>query len=307
MYIAAIDIGSNAVRLLIKNTDHPNLLDNLDVIHEDEYYQRVPLKSGNDTFTYGAIQPKTLALLTYAMCQFAVKMKKYGVSRYRACATAAYRDASNATEVCRRVKHISGLTIDVITGQEEARLTRRSFRTPQEQRNDTFLFVDVGGGSTEVSLVEKGRQTYAHSFHVGSMRYVCNTQSPEEEAALDEAAESLSQKCPTLHYVGVGGCVKMAKSILNKDSDSDIIRVAEMDKLYEELRQLTPKQISLKYSIPLERADIMTPASSIFLRIAHKVNATTIRVPSIGVRNGIITDLYSEWERQNPASAPATD
>lgn len=292
MYIAAIDIGSNALRLLIKNTDHPCLQDNIDTLHEDEYYQRVPLKSGIDTFTYGAIQPKTAAMLTFAMCHFAVKMKEYGVSKYRACATSAYRDAANSSDVICRVKQISGLTVDIISGEEEARLTRRSFRTPQEIKDDAFLFVDVGGGSTETSLMEKGKPIFTRSFQVGSMRYVCDTQSREEEAALDEAMENILREYGSVHYVGVGGCVKTVRSILNWSDKPSFINVSDMNTLYHELLQLTPRQISRKYSVPLERADIITPASSIFLRIANIIKATEIAVPDIGVRNGIIAELY---------------
>ncbi len=292
MYIAAIDIGSNAIRLLIKNTEHSKFLANIDTIHEDEYYQRVPLKSGIDTFTHGAIQPRTVALLTYSMCQFAVKMKEYGVSKYRACATSAYRDATNSSAVVRRVKQISGLDIDVITGDEEARLTRCSFHPSKEQANDTFLFVDVGGGSTEISLVRESETIYAHSFKVGSMRYVCNTQSKEEEEALDKALEGLALKHNPIRYVGVGGCVKKVRSMLNGSDNHCSINVDDMNDLYENFRQLTPKQIAQKYSLPLERADIMTPASSIFLRIARKINASEIIAPNIGVRDGIITELY---------------
>ncbi len=292
MYIAAIDIGSNALRLLIKNTDYPCLLDNIDTLHEDEFYQRVPLKSGIDTFTYGAIQPKTAAMLTFAMCHFAVKMEEYGVSKYRACATSAYRDAANSSDVICRVKQISGLTVDIISGEEEARLTRRSFHTPQELKDDAFLFVDVGGGSTETSLMKKGKPMFTRSFQVGSMRYVCNTQSREEEAALDEAMENVLREYGSVHYVGVGGCVKMVRSILNRSDKPSFINVSDMNTLYHELQQLTPKQISSKYSVPLERADIITPASSIFLRIAHITKATEIAVPDIGVRNGIIAELY---------------
>lgn len=294
MFIAAIDIGSNAVRLLIKNTDHPNFIRDIDTIHPDEYYQRIPLKSGIDVFSNGLLSTKTEMLLSYAMCCFSVKLKEYGVEAYRACATSAYRDAQNTPEVLMRVHKASGINIEVISGKEEARLTRRSFVPPEDIKGDLFLFADVGGGSTEISVTKNNEVIYARSFNVGSMRYVCNNQLAAEEDNLDKDIETISHLYPGIHYVGVGGCVKFMKSYLNGKKSNDPIQVAKMKELYKELKQLTPKQISRKYDIPLERADILTPASSIFLRIAHKVNASQIIVPSIGVRDGIITELYQK-------------
>lgn len=292
MYIAAIDIGSNAARLLIKNTDYPDILVNTDTLHKDEYYQRVPLKSGIDTFTYGEIQHKTLALLTFAMCQFAIKMREYDVKAYRACATSAYRDAKNSSQVISRVQQFCGLKIEIISGDEEARLTRLGFTPPEGCENQTFLFADVGGGSTEISLTQCGILKFSQSFRVGSMRYVCNSQSEIEEDYLFSTIEKLAKTYSDINYIATGGCVKFMKAYLNGKDSSAPIEVNRMSALYQELSNLTPTSISQKYSIPLERADILTPASSIFLRIAAKLKAKQIIVPQTGVRNGIIAALY---------------
>ena len=293
MYLAAIDIGSNAIRLLIKNTDSPDFPATLDLIYEDEYYERVPLKSGIDTFKYGDIQPQTEVILTETMCRFAQEMTRHNVHSYRACATSAYRDAKNGLKVVDRVNKACGLNIEIITGEEEARITRLSYTPPTRYKDDTFLFVDVGGGSTEVSLLHKSQTIYSHSFQIGSMRYVCGNQSKGEENMLDNKIAEIYNNSHSLHYIGVGGCVKFMKNYLNGKHNSDAIKVTQMNELYNQLRKLTPEQISRQYHLPLERADILTPASSIFMRIAHTIHAEEIIVPSIGVRNGIITELYN--------------
>ena len=311
MKIAAIDIGSNALRLCIKETDYGKLIDSTDEVHSDEYYERVPLKSGMDVFAHGRILPPTKIKLAFALQHFAKIMYDYGVDAYRAVATSAYRDAENGQDIIQAVNEMSGLNVEIISGEEEARLTRRSFIPPQEQADDYFLFADVGGGSTELSLVRHGQLLYSHSFQVGSMRYRCNNQSPEEEVALDNKVAEIKFQISNpksqinhfapINYIGVGGCVKFMSKYLNKEKRSkeegvirDYILVSDMERIYADLQTKTVDEIVSSYGLPHERADILAPASSIFLRIAHGIGAQTITVPPIGVRNGILAELYSK-------------
>ena len=291
MKLAAIDIGSNAIRLLVKDTESDAFLSDLDSLHAGDYYERVPLKSGIDVFAHGAIQPKTEITLTAAICRFASIMQHYQVTAYRACATSAYRDAANGQEVIDRVNKASGLNVEIIPGDEEARITRLSYCPPAEWEDDTFLFADVGGGSTEIALMRQGKVLYSHSFQIGSMRYVCGNQSPEQEQALDQKIAEIYHDHPTLHYLGVGGCVKFMNKYLNGGRGNTVL-VSEMRTVYKDLQSLSVDQIVENYGLPHERADILTPASSIFLHIAEGLHSDTIMVPSIGVRNGIITELY---------------
>ena len=311
MKIAAIDIGSNALRLCIKETDYGKLIASTDEVHSDEYYERVPLKSGMDVFAHGRILPPTKIKLAFALHHFAKIMYDYGVDAYRAVATSAYRDAENGQDIIQAVNEMSGLNVEIISGEEEARLTRRSFIPPQEQADDYFLFADVGGGSTELSLVRHGQLLYSPSFQVGSMRYRCNNQSPEEEVALDNKVAEIKFQISNpksqinhfapINYIGVGGCVKFMSKYLNKEERSkeegvirDYIIVSDMERIYADLQTKTVDEIVSSYGLPHERADILAPASSIFLRIAHGIGAQTITVPPIGVRNGILAELYSK-------------
>jgi exopolyphosphatase/guanosine-5'-triphosphate,3'-diphosphate pyrophosphatase len=306
MKIAAIDIGSNALRLQIKDCSQPDFLLSLESLHEGEYYERVPLKSGMDVFAAGNILPPTKIRLTLALQHFAAVMRQFGVSRYRAVATSAYRDARNGQEVISRAGKDSGLNIEIIPGDEEARLTRLSFKPPQEWEDDYFLFVDVGGGSTEISVTRQGQLLYGHSFQVGSMRYLCNNQSPEQERMLDDKIKEIHHDCTPLHYIAAGGCVKFMDKYLEKEKRSKekrskekgvrrgIIPVSDMEAVYADLQTKTVSQIVEHYDIAEERAVILTPACSIFLRIAAGIGAETITVPAIGVRNGILAELHRQ-------------
>ena len=323
MKIAAIDIGSNALRLCIKQTDYGALMTSTDEVHSDEYYERVPLKSGMDVFAHGQILPPTKIKLALALQHFAQMMDRYSVEAYRAVATSAYRDAENGQAVIEAVSEMSGLRVEIISGEEEAHLTRLSFIPAEEQKDDYFLFADVGGGSTELSLLHQGQVVYSHSFKVGSMRYRCNTQDPAEEQALDDKVAEIHRNYAPINYIGVGGCVKFMSKYLNKVKSQprrgrerlasgraavwrsraasqisnfkyqiSTIKVKDFESIYADLQTKTVSEIVSNYRLPEERADILTPASSIFLRIAHGIEADTILVPAIGVRNGILTELY---------------
>lgn len=292
MKLAAIDIGSNAVRLLIRRVNDGFAEQSPDTLFITEHQERVALKSGTDTFAYGEIQPKTEIFLTAAICRFARIMEAHGVDRYRGCATSAYRDARNGREVIERVNRVSGLNIEVISGQEEALITCCAYIAPREWTDDHLLFVDVGGGSTEVTLKQYDTVLYSHSFRVGSMRYVCGNQPADQIALLDHVVAGLHEKYGRVHFVGVGGCVKFMRDWLNGRKQSDTFQVSDMRALYEKLKSLTPDEISFLYNVSRERADILVPASSIFLRIADGFGSTEITAPVLGVREGIITELY---------------
>ena len=313
MKIAAIDIGSNALRLLIKDTAQPDFLDTLDTVGKNDYYERVPLKSGMDVFAKGEILPQTKLKLTLALQHFAKKMEEHGVicdkhdiKTYRAVATSAYRDAKNGKEVISAAGKASGLNVEIISGNEEARLTHLSFIPPKQWAKDYFVFVDVGGGSTEISLLHEGNLIYSHSFQVGSMRYLCGKQDEAEVQALDAKVADIFRQHAPLHYIATGGCVKFMNNYLNQGTPAaaagvdsrngkdkcGLVAVSRMQAVYQDLKKKTVTQIVDDYNLPAERADILTPAASIFLRIAKGLEMDEIIVPAIGVRNGILTELY---------------
>ena len=195
-----------------------------------------------------------------------------------------------------RVNQTTGLNVEIIPGDEEARLTRLSYQVPIDWRDHCLVFADVGGGSTEISVVQNGQFKYGHSFQIGSMRYLCNIQDPQQEAMLDQTTAGIRETYQHIHYLGVGGCVKFMCKHLNGKNGGRAIRVSDMQAVYADLQTKTVEQIVDTYHLPHERADILTPASSIFLRIARNLGAQTIHVPQIGVRNGILTELYNIYK-----------
>lgn len=325
MMLAAIDIGSNAVRLLIKDTEagqstgndlanqinQPDFLNNLDDIGHTDYYERQPLKSGMDVFDGGTIKPATALKLTAIIARFGAKMKEMGVSHYRACATSAYRDATNGRDVIRQISEATGVEIEVISGDEEARLTRMSLILPPRWAKDIAVISDVGGGSTELSVLLNGGTLFSHSFKIGSMRYLCHRQDPLEERLIDAECAKIRQEYGAIHYFGVGGCIKFMCSYINgttkRESQpasqqkpvapSRTVEVSRMEEIYADLKTRSVESIVSHYHLPRERAEILTPACSIYLRIAHSLGAGTIIVPSIGVRNGIITQLFRRFAK----------
>lgn len=295
MKLAAIDIGSNALRLLIKSGSAQHILSHLDTVLATDYFERIPLKSGNDTFTHGIITQPTELRLTLALHRFAQIMKAYGVEHYRACATSAYRDASNGHDVIHRANQSTGLNVEIISGEEEARLTRLSFVPPTSWSDATLAFADVGGGSTEISLLHHGQQLYAHSFRIGSMRKSAG-QPDFSSLPLHHGAD--------YKMLAIGGSIRFMCNYINKheknascDLRNEIpqISLPQLEEQHALLTKMTATEISAHYNAPLERAEIITPAMGIFLSIARALNINTIYVPSIGVRTGIIADLITSF------------
>lgn len=326
MILAAIDIGSNAVRLLIKDTRpyeatknnkaeaRAAFLNSLDHVGPADYYERQPLKSGMDVFDGGMIRQATALKLTAIIARFATKMKEMGVDHYRACATSAYRDATNGRDIARQITEATGVAIEVISGDEEARLTRMSLIIPPQWADHIAVISDVGGGSTELSVIQNGEVLFSHSYKLGSMRYLCHQQAPAEEQLIDAQCAKIRQTYNNIHYFGVGGCIKFMNTYINslscnnapqasqtetepEDYSGRTVSVEHLEGIYADLKMRTVDSIVNHYHLPRERADILTPASSIYLRIAHALKINTIIVPSIGVRNGIITQLFRRFAK----------
>ena len=292
---AAIDIGSNAARLLIKRIDQ-------NAAKRSGFKKllllRVPLRLGFDVFKAGKLSKKKMEQVVRLLKAYRQLMKIYGVETYRACATSAMRDAKNGKEVMQEVQKETGITIEIISGQEEARMIYENHVECMQDRTGTYMYVDVGGGSTEMDLLSDGALCASASYKVGTVRLLNDAVKPEVWERLATELALLTQGMTDISIIGSGGNInKLYRLAEKKDRKRQCFTVAALRELYEELLPLTPEERMDQYALKQDRADVIVPAAQIFLRIAEVIRATRIFVPVIGLADGIIDDLYLKQKK----------
>lgn len=288
---AAIDIGSNAVRLLIKRVNE----DEADELFTKELLLRVPLRLGQDSFTIGEISEGKAKKLLRLIKAFRQLMKIYDVVDYRACATSAMRDARNGKEITKMIHKNTGIQIEVIDGQEEARIVYDNHIENQLSGNANYIYVDVGGGSTEIALISGGGLISSKSYNVGTVRMLNNSVREEELAVLRKDISELSELYNDLIIIGSGGNInKLFRLVDEKDKKASMFTVEALRKLHTELNQYTIEQRRKLFNLKRDRAEVIIPASEIFLDVANCSKSTQIWVPTIGLADGIIDSLYTK-------------
>ena len=289
---AAIDIGSNAVRLLIKKEEeNENLvsrrLSNVMML-------RVPLRLGFDVFSLGELSDGKAVKLRRLMKAFRQLMKIYEVTDYRACATSAMRDARNGKAVIKKVLKDTGIRIEIIDGQEEARMIYNNHVECLEDRTGNYIYVDVGGGSTEINLLTNGVLVQSLSYNVGTVRMLSNAVREEVWEQMKDDLTRLTADFSDINIIGSGGNInKLYRLADKKDKNLQRMPIASLQELYDQLSPLTPEQRMKEFSLKADRADVIVPAARIFLTIAATVKAQYVHVPVIGLADGIIDSLYS--------------
>ncbi len=288
---AAIDIGSNAARLLIKSVD-----DSQEKCFKKEMLLRVPLRLGFDVFAKGELSEKKAGKLKRLMKAFRQLMKIYDVDRYRACATSAMRDARNGSEVIREIKKSTGIAIEIIDGEEEARMVYNNHIECLEDRKGNYLYVDVGGGSTEVNLLTEGELVYSKSYNIGTVRILSNAVESGAWERMESDLAAVTQPMQQVNIIGSGGNInKLFKLAPLAEADKEMKRlpVESLRALYSRLQPLSVAERMDTYNLKQDRADVIVPAAEIFLRIADTIGAEFISVPVIGLSDGIIDDMYA--------------
>ncbi len=290
---AAIDIGSNAVRLLIKRVS-PDYKDGRDKLSK-VLLLRVPLRLGFDVFGEGKISPEKADRMRRLMKAYRQLMKIYGVEHYRACATSAMRDAVNGMDIIKKIKKNTGIKIEIIDGQEEAQIVYNNHLECQEDRNGNYMYVDVGGGSTEINLLVNGVLTYSKSFNIGTVRILTGGVTEAAWQQMRDEIEAHTKNYPVINIIGSGGNInKLYRLIEKKDKKRKRIPVASLQQIYDRMKILTTEARMDEFNLKPDRADVIVPASEIFLCIAEKIHAEYIYVPEIGLSDGIIDKLYAE-------------
>lgn len=289
---AAIDIGSNAVRLLIKSIDR-------EAVQEKKIKKvmmlRVPLRLGFDVFSIGELSEKKADKLRRLMKAFRQLMKIYGVDDYRACATSAMRDARNGRTIIKKIEKDTGIRIEIIDGQEEARMIYNNHIECMEDRLGNYMYVDVGGGSTEINLLTNGELVWSVSYNIGTVRMLSNAVKEGTWQQMEEELMKVTEGVAAINIIGSGGNInKLFRLADKKDKKLQRLPVSSLQTVYDVLKPLTPEERVEAFSLKQDRADVIVPAAEIFLKIAEVVHAEYIYVPVIGLSDGIIDNLYAK-------------
>ena len=289
---AAIDIGSNAVRLLIKSIDR-------EAVQEKKIKKvmmlRVPLRLGFDVFSIGELSEKKADKLRRLMKAFRQLMKIYDVDDYRACATSAMRDARNGRTIIKKIEKDTGIRIEIIDGQEEARMIYNNHIECMEDRLCNYMYVDVGGGSTEINLLTNGELVWSVSYNIGTVRMLSNAVKEGTWQQMEEELMKVTEGVAAINIIGSGGNInKLFRLADKKDKKLQRLPVSSLQTVYDVLKPLTPEERVEAFSLKQDRADVIVPAAEIFLKIAEVVHAEYIYVPVIGLSDGIIDNLYAK-------------
>ena len=228
------------------------------------------------------------------MKAFRQLMKIYEVTDYRACATSAMRDARNGKQVIKKVLKDTGIQIEIIDGQEEARMIYNNHIECLEDRTGNYIYVDVGGGSTEINLLTNGTLVQSLSYNIGTVRMLSGAVKEETWAQMKDDLTRLTADFTDINIIGSGGNInKLYRLADKKDKKLQRMPVESLQALYDELSPLTPEQRMKQFDLKADRADVIVPAAKIFLTIADMVKAAYIHVPVIGLADGIIDNLYA--------------
>ena len=289
-HYAGIDIGSNAVRLLIKCLNEPGSTEPLSKVQ----LVRVPLRLGEDAFVDGRISKKKSKQLISLMKAYHELMEIYEVEAFRACATSAMRDAENGMELVDKIYEKTGIKIEIIDGREEAQLISSDLiRALSGQEEETFLYIDVGGGSTELNLVRGSDLIESRSFDIGTIRQLSGKVRDEERESFGKYVQHLKETYGTLRLVGTGGNINKLLRLGAPSERANIcnLPVANLRAVADELRQYTPVERMLIFRLKPDRAEVIVPAADIFLMVAEITEATEIIVPTKGLADGIVDSV----------------
>ena len=285
--LAAIDVGSNAARLLIKHVD-------IDVDGNRSLnkllFLRIPLRLGMDVFGDGRISKDRGMEFLSAMKAYKQLMKVYHVRKYRACATSAMRDAKNGKALMKRIKNKAHVNLEIISGDEESGIIYDNHLANLPSQG-AFLYVDVGGGSTEISFICNGQRIFGQSFNVGTIRLLKGKVKKNDLMALKTEVTKVTSGYDNIKIIGSGGNINKLFRLANKKKKLEALPVDVLHKLYDSLSKMSVEERMVAYELKPDRADVIVPAAEIFLHVAASSKAKEIIVPNIGLADGIINDL----------------
>ena len=294
MILAAIDIGSNAARLLIssviKNGNKRPEINKINLV-------RIPLRLGFDVFETGKISDEKADMLIQTMKAYRHLLKVYDVKDFRACATSAMRDAKNGKEIIQKVKEETGINIEVLSGDKEASMINQTHVAELLDKFHSYLYVDVGGGSTELTFFDDGKMKYRESFNIGTIRLL---KGQVEEKNWDLMRDHLKQNTKSalpITAIGSGGNINKIFS-LSKKKEGKPLSIQLLRDFHKELSSHSVEDLIRIYKLKEDRADVIVPALLIYINIMRWAEIPEIYVPKIGIADGMIQTLYDEIQKK---------
>ena len=291
---AAIDIGSNAIRILIANiiqTEH-------NVVFQKNSLIRSPVRLGEDSFTLGEISPKSLKRFVKTMKAFKLLMNIHGVSHYKAFATSALREANNSSHVIKTVKKKAGIKVEIIDGTKEAEIISNSKISEFINTQKTFLFVDVGGGSTEFTFINEGNHVVSKSFKIGTVRLINNLIDDRVWIGIENWIKKNSMKYEKITLMGSGGNINKLFKLSNIKEGKPLSKI-KLSQLFKQLEKLNYEERVLKFELNPDRADVIVPAARIYLKALEWSGGQKIYVPRFGLSDGMIKYMYKSFNSRS--------
>jgi len=289
---AAIDVGSNAVRLLFTQVFENK---------EETYFKkdslfRVPIRLGDDVFVKRRISDKKADSLIKTMIAFKYLIEAYGPLDYMAIATAAMREAENSREIANAIQSESGIDLEIIDGQREAEIIYSNHVAEKLDKNGNYLYIDVGGGSTELTLISGSVIVGSHSFKLGTVRLLEEQVSKTEWQIMKDWLKESTSEYPSIKGIGTGGNInKILKMSLKEEGDT--LSYKNIKKVYDSVNSYIFEDRISKLNLRPDRADVIIPATKIFLKVIKWADIKEIYVPSIGLSDGMIHVLYENRKR----------
>lgn len=290
MRLAAIDIGSNAARLLIAEVTHDRegntLFNKLNLV-------RVPLRLGFDVFENGEISKEKRGMILQTMKAYGHLINAYGVKNVIACATSAMRDARNSADIIRKVKLETGLEIEIISGDLEASIIYENHIAEHLDTDHSYLYIDVGGGSTELTFFAEGKLVFKESFNIGTIRLLKDMVDEDKWNKMKEFIKAKTKNYKKIVAIGTGGNINKVFS-LSKKKDGKPLSIDLLKDYYKEIASFSLEDRINIYKLRSDRADVIVPALQIYINAMRWADADEIYVPKIGLADGLIQHLYAE-------------
>lgn len=292
---AAIDIGSNAIRLLITNV----IENDGEVYYKKASLTRGPLRLGLEAFEKGMIGKDKEEMLLHLMKAYKHLMIVNDVAGYRACATSAMRDAKNGDQIVQLIKDKTNIEIEIIDGKEEAKIIYDSHIADMLEPGKNYMYMDVGGGSSDMTFLVDGKFETSKSFNIGTLRLMNKTVEKKSWDQMHQWLDELQKRYGAIDLIGSGGNINKLYKIAGTKPGTPLTR-AKLTALAKQLAELSVEERIISYSMNPDRADVIVPASEVFLMASRWLGSKNIFVPVIGVADGIIRSLYADYKMGKP-------